>query len=344
MNSLKHLRHLAAALLGIYMAAVSLAAEIINAGATNDHDSPRIPAEAAGIRCSRGRPTFIGHAGLDKPPMQILRTPGNVRFGVIGGRPGSAAPTLFVVAMSLEEMQRQPVFTEVARLLAGQGFVSVVIEPPCHGEERRPDEPEGLAGWRWRLDHGEDVVQAFNAKARAVLDHLIAQGLADAKRLAICGTSRGGFLAFHFAASEPRIKAVAGISPVADLLALAEFKGAPTGSAAEKLALTHVVPQLIGRPVWLSIGNNDERVDTDRVIVFSRAIVRASARQSKRPEALIPVELLVAPSAGHQKIEQAHELLAVWLAKVLSDLPAPPVAREATPNPQTNLQQKTTKP
>ena len=308
MTSHKHLRHLAAAaLLAVFMASVSLAAEA-------------------------------------KAPMQILRTPGNIRFGVLGGGSGRTAPTLLVAAMSMEDMQREPVFTDVARLLAKQGWMSVVIEPPCHGEDRRPEEPEGLGGWRRRLEHGEDVVQAFNVKARAVLEYVIAQGLADPQRLAMCGTSRGGFLAFHFAAIEPRIKAVAGISPVTDLLALTEFKGTPPGSAAGRLALTHIAPKLIGRYVWLSIGNHDERVDTDRAIAFTRAIVHASARQSKLPGPLIPVELIVAPSKGHQKIEQAHELLAVWLAKILSAFPAPPAARRATPNPQTNVQQKTTTP
>ena len=267
----------------------------------------------------------VAQATEGKVTMQILRTPGNVRFGVIGGQSGSAAPTLLVVAMSLEDMQREPVFTEVSRLLATKGYMSVVIEPPCHGEDRKADEPAGLAGWRHRLDHGENVVQAFKAKARSVLDHVIAQGLADPDCLAICGTSRGGFLAFHFAASEPRIKAVAGISPVTDLLALTEFKGAAADGAADKLALTHIVPQLLGRPVWLSIGNNDQRVDTDPAIASTRALVQASARQSLEAKPLIPVELVVAPSAGHSKIDQAHELLAVWLTKVLPARSAPPL-------------------
>jgi len=267
----------------------------------------------------------VTQAAETNAPMQILRTPGNVRFGIIGGQTGIAAPTLLVVAMSIEDMQREPVFTEVSRLLAAQGFLSVVIEPPCHGEDRKAGEPEGLAGWRYRLDRGENVVQQFNAKARAVLDHVIAQDLADPARVAICGTSRGGFLAFHFAASEPRIKAVAGISPVTDLLALTEFKGTAVDSAAERLALAFIAPQLIGRPVWLSIGNNDQRVDTDRAIAFTRAIVQVSARQSQAAKPLIPVELIVAPTAGHSKIDHAHELLAAWLAKVM---PPPPVTNK----------------
>jgi dienelactone hydrolase len=264
--------------------------------------------------------------------MDMQRTPDNIRFGLIGGQQGIAAPTLFVVAMSMEEMQREPVFTDVARLLAKKRWMSVVIEPPCHGEDRQADEPEGLAGWRYRLEHGGVVVQAFQAKARAVLAHVIAQGRADPSRLAICGTSRGGFLAFHFAAVEPRIKAVAAISPLTDLLALREFSGTAADSAAAKLALTHIAPQLIGRPVWLSIGNDDQRVDTDRAIAFTRAIVYASARQSKHPDPTIPVELIVAPSRGHRKIDQAHEMLATWLATQLSAT-SPPRGTSATPKP-----------
>ena len=64
--------------------------------------------------------------------------------------------------------------------------------------------------------------------------------------------------------------------------------------------------------VWLSIGNNDARVDTDDAISFTRAIVREAARPD-RPNAVIPVELLVAPTPGHTKIDRAHELLASWL-------------------------------
>ena len=68
----------------------------------------------------------------------------------------------------------------------------------------------------------------------------------------------------------------------------------------------------MNRAVWLSIGNNDLRVNTDDAIAFTREVVRATAPPDK-PNAVIPVELLVTPTPGHSKIDRAHELLAEWL-------------------------------
>ncbi len=244
--------------------------------------------------------------------IQVRRTPEQVRYGLIGTVGKKPAPTLFVLAHAIEEMQRQPVYTEVASILAKEGWISVVIDPPCHGEDVRPGEPGQLSGWRNRLEQGEDFMPAFVAKARAVLDLLVQQGIADPGRVAACGTSRGGFLAYHFAASEPRIKAVAGISPVTRLNALREFAATSRRAQADELDLTRLAPKLAGRAVWLSIGNNDVRVNTDDAIAFTRAVVHATARPD-RPNEVIPVELVVAPTPGHTKIDQAHELLASWL-------------------------------
>ena len=85
--------------------------------------------------------------------IQIRRTPDNVRFGLIGEVDNSKppSPTLFVFAHGIEEMQRAPVYTQVAEILAKRGWISVVVEPPCHGEDVRPGEPVQLDGWRHRL-------------------------------------------------------------------------------------------------------------------------------------------------------------------------------------------------
>ena len=246
--------------------------------------------------------------------IQVRHTPENVRYGLIGGLQSKdvPAPTLFVFAHGIEDMRRQLVYSEVSAILAKQGWISVVVDPPCHGEDIRTGEPPQLDGWRHRIEQEDDPIAAFTAKARSVLDVLIKDGVTDPDRVAVGGTSRGGFLAYHFAASDPRVKAAAGISPVTRLTALREFSMTSQREKAEQLDVARLAPKLAGRAIWLSIGNNDARVNTDDAIAFTREVVRAAARPDN-PNEVIPVTLLVAPSQGHSKIDQAHELLATWL-------------------------------
>ncbi|MFO1021111.1 MAG: prolyl oligopeptidase family serine peptidase [Planctomycetales bacterium] len=250
--------------------------------------------------------------------IQLRRTAGNVPFGLIGevGSGKAPAPTLFVIAHGLDVMRTEEVYTEVAVQLAREGWVCVILEPPCHGEDVVPGEPKYLEGWRSRVERDQEFIGAFTAKGRAVLDLLIAEKVADPDRVAVYGTSRGGFLAYHLAAAEPRIKAAAGVSPVTRLTALREFSGMKDPAKAEQWDVARLGSKLAGRAIWLSIGNNDLRVNCDDAIAFTRSVVRASARPDK-PEAIIPVELLVGPAAGHTKIEKAHERLAEWLRKTV---------------------------
>lgn len=248
--------------------------------------------------------------------IECHRTSAGVPYGTIRDRSAAKipAPTLFVFALGLDDMEKQLVYTDVARIVARSGWLSVIVEPPCHGEDTRETEPGQLDGWRHRLEHGDPLITEFTTKASAVLDELISQGLVDPQRVAVCGTSRGGFLAYHFAAAETRVKAAAGVSPVTRLTALREFFATSHRERAEQIDAANLATKLVGKSIWLSIGNNDARVSTDDAIAFTRAVVNASARPDQS-NAVIPVELIVAPSTGHSKIDQAHELLAQWLVK-----------------------------
>src|SRR5258708_1359099 len=254
-------------------------------------------------------------SAADGPAMEVLRTPNQVRFGLIGAKGAKPAPTLFVFAHSLETMQKDSIYTEVARSLTAQGFLGVAVDALCDGDAARPGEPAELNGWVYRVEREDDFTRSFTAKASAVLDHLVHEGYSDPERVAAYGTSRGGFLAVHFAAADHRLRAVAGVSPVTNLLALSEFSGTKDQEKAKQLSLANQGPRLAGCAVWLSIGNHDERVSTDDAIDFTRAVVREAAAMSNDPNVVIPVELVVAPAAGHTKIDQAHELLAAWIVK-----------------------------
>ena len=53
-------------------------------------------------------------------------------------------------------------------------------------------------------------------------------------------------------------------------------------------------------------------IDTDQVIAFTRALVKATA-QGQKADASVPVEVVINTSAGHRSTLHDHELLAAWL-------------------------------
>jgi dipeptidyl aminopeptidase/acylaminoacyl peptidase len=142
------------------------------------------------------------------------------------------------------------------------------------------------------------------------LDYLVAEKYADPARAAAAGISRGGFLALHWAAAEPRVRWVAAFSPVTELMALREFDGAKDRSQIEAFDLKRVAAKLADRPIWVLIGNHDERVGTDRAIAFTRNLVRAAVEQ-KRPAL---VELHVTTTPDHSTPAAAHDEAAGWMA------------------------------
>lgn len=249
--------------------------------------------------------------------LTVLRTPGGREFGVLGEKPAVPAPTLFVFATAWQGTLQNDDFNKVGRILARQGVLSVSLDLPCHGADRREGEPEGIAGWRARLDQGTEPIGAFCKDASTVLDHLIAEGYTDRERVAACGTSRGGFVALHFAASEPRVRCVAGFAPVTNLLLLREFDGMSPPDPAAALLVADRAEALYARPVWLMIGTHDERVGTDSVIALARQI-NSSAVKHKQ---LALVDLHVQPSEGHRLPANGHVDSAAWFVRQLGLAP-----------------------
>lgn len=249
----------------------------------------------------------------DPNAVNILQTPSGIRFGLLGDKPAKPAPTLLVFAGGVEDTLTNPDYNKAGRMLAKQGVISVALDIPCHGKDVKQKESPGLTGWRNRLEQGNELVPSFATKCTAVLDFLVQEGYTDPARIAAAGTSRGGFIALHVAAAEPRIKAVVAFAPVTNLLALREFNGMENHAGIKALSLENHAAKLAGRAIWICIGNNDERVSTDDVIHFTRRVVAASVAQKKKPL----VEIHVMTSEGHRIHETAHEEAAAWIGKRL---------------------------
>jgi len=215
-------------------------------------------------------------------------------------------------------------YCRVGRLLHGRRWNVASLDLPCHGADRRAGEPAERIGWEldaWaaRIATGENIVADFRQRVSDVVTHLIQEKLADPGRIAAAGISRGGFMAFHAAAGDPRIRAVAAFAPVTDLLALSEFAGQAADPLVRGLALANIAAALADRAIWISIGNHDERVNSQKAAAFALAAADASAARGL--DANITLHLL--PTPGHTTQPEWHDDAAGWLQKETVEEHAP---------------------
>ncbi len=252
--------------------------------------------------------------------VNIVQTPSGIRFGVLGTKGSFPAPTLFLFATNIEDSLVSQTYNKVGSIVEQHGYVCVSMDLPLHrgagSPALPPGNPGGLPGWAVAIGNGDAVVPEFVSKVSQVLDYLIQEGYTDPEKVAVAGTSRGGFIAMHVAAADTRIRCAIGFAPVTDLTELTEFADLKENTLAKSLSLSNVAAKLSGRPIWVCIGNNDERVNTDRAIEFTRKVVAASvARKKPTSTELIDVELHVMPWLGHggNLLSSAHDIAAAWL-------------------------------
>ncbi len=235
-------------------------------------------------------------------------------FAMLPVHTGKPAPTLLLFAMSGKDTLSTEPYCVVGRLLHDQGWNVASLDLPCHGSNRGENEPAELDGWAARTSADEDITAEFRLRINDVVDHLIGTGISDPKRFAAAGTSRGGFMAFHAAVGNPKIRAIAAFSPVTDLIALSEFTGQEDNPLVAKLALQESASKLADRNAWIYIGNADERVSTEKAVAFVEALTAASRKKVRKPD--IVFHLLQTP--GHVSFPEWHEDAAAWFQKVFT--------------------------
>jgi dienelactone hydrolase len=248
----------------------------------------------------------------DGSAAQVLTTKYGIRYGIWPGKPQSPAPTVFILANSIEGTLNSAYFRQAGNLLAKRGYVCVSVDLPSHGREIREGEKEGLPGWRKRCEQGENFVDEAVKKLSTVLDELVDTKVTDPTKIAACGTSRGGFMALHFAAADPRVACVATFGQLTDMTVLREFQGITPREVADQLALQRHTSRLAGKAIWMVIGDRDERVGTDLVISFARSVTNESLK-AKLPA---QVELHVLPEPrGHSVPPGTAEQAAEWILR-----------------------------
>ncbi|HHW31586.1 MAG TPA: prolyl oligopeptidase family serine peptidase [Clostridiaceae bacterium] len=198
---------------------------------------------------------------------------------------------------------------------AGHRVISFDI--PCHGE--RIDERYGseIAGLRKMYVASENVFEQMAEECSCVVDYIIKQGLAESGQIAICGCSRGGYMALRAFASDKRIAAASAISPVTDWRCLLEFERERNSVALARERLLNYVDGMAGRPIYMAIGNNDTRVSTESCKELYEAI-RKCNRKSGLDDSV--AELTITNDPGHtlstEYRRKCGEFLLHWLEKV----------------------------
>ena len=184
------------------------------------------------------------------------------------------------------------------------------MDAPCEGTATRPGEPAALAGWRHRVENGENFAEQFSRDAKAVLDYLIEARYTDPRRVGLLEISRGGFLALHFAAADCRVKSIALMAPVTDVRTLRGFDEMDDHVLARSMAAINRADDLLERPIWFIIGDWDARVGTDHTIAMARRLSELAVAAGKESR----VYLHVVPADGHTNPDGSHELVAPWIA------------------------------
>jgi esterase FrsA len=144
-------------------------------------------------------------------------------------------------------------------------------------------------------------IPEFLDTAQTAVEFALKEKFVDPYKMAVGGLSRGGFIAAHLAAREPKFRFILGYAP------LTRFT--------HELSLNHLAPLLSDRHIRLYIGNDDARVGTAHCFDFCQELVKHKKARSAQ------VELFITPSIGREGHGTSPEIFsqgAQWIANCLS--------------------------
>lgn len=203
-------------------------------------------------------------------------------------------PAVIFFALSAQMSLFENPFNQPVVHLSQQGFRVFSWDLPFHGPGLDPH--EAMHHWAHEFVYRPTFISDFIELCKQNIDFLIEEGFVDANRLGVAGLSRGGFIAAHLAARDPRLKAVLGFAPLTQPKPLEELKSFPAHSF-DHISLTSVADNLIHIPLRFYIGNHDMRVGTDTCFHFIQHLTEVAFTKGIRSPT---VELMIYPSVGHK--------------------------------------------
>ncbi len=197
-----------------------------------------------------------------------------------------------------DETQNHPVqpFLDAGHFVAS-------FDLPCHGERVRPGQGEALSGMGRAFLAGEDPFAQFVRDGKAAVDACLERGAGNG-RVVGYGVSRAGYCLLRLAAADPRLLAVAALSPVTDWGIPEEFTETCPRTRTWPLRISHWAGDLAATAVHLSVGSQDDVVGTRACVDFAMELFEIQRRE-RRQETLLS-QLHVVDSPGHSPSRESR--------------------------------------
>lgn len=224
-------------------------------------------------------------------------------------------PALFYFALSGQASLCTDPYNQPAVFLSG--FPIRVYSITLPGHEQESQFVHAIKYWAQEISLGNNIIHQFAEQVRQAIDYLVEHGWIDVEKIAVAGLSRGGFIAAHVAAQDPRIKLILGFAPLTKLTYAKEFADLREHLLAQSLDLQNLIQPLIGRPLRFYIGNRDVRVGTENCFKFIMELAEASFACQIRSA---PAELIITSSQGqygHGTLPHVFQEGISWLSTKL---------------------------
>lgn len=222
--------------------------------------------------------------------MEILSSPVNLPIYCRGpALEKGMLPAFFYFALSGEDSLYLDPYNQPLIPLDSFPVRTFSFSLPFH--ETGKDYNEAMKTWIAAFTEDTHLTKIFFDQCLQNIQYLIDKGYVDPERMAVGGLSRGGFVATHLAALDPRLKTILGFAPMTKLLGLEHIKEMQSWN------LAHLIPQLVHHKLRFYIGNRDERVSTESCFEFIHQLSESAYQAGYRSP---PVELIISPSVGHK--------------------------------------------
>ncbi len=201
------------------------------------------------------------------------------------------------------------------------GHHVLTFDLPHHGDRSIRDlienVPPGAANGNIRamskaFTAGSDPFQQFIADGKAAIDGCLERGWAGNGMIVGYGVSRAAYCLLRLAATEPRVRAVAGLSPVTDWAILPEFADHADSTQTSQLHIENWSEQLADRAVYFAIGSQDDIVSTETCVRFAMKLFDLQRRVLPKRTLLNQLHVVDTPSHSpslHWRLDATRFLL-----------------------------------